>query len=118
MERFLMLSINKDDCLTCAIAEAKGVSYKVIYRSVKLLTTTVKGADKEYMGMPSMSRLRAIFTNKPLVLCYETQGDGGHAVAIIKGECVDNIKCSYLENRSVLWFIWHKRVINIFKARG
>tara|TARA_R110000851_G_scaffold53830_1_gene127596 strand:+ start:4152 stop:4496 length:345 start_codon:yes stop_codon:yes gene_type:complete len=112
-----MLSINRDDCLTCAIAEAKGVSYKVIYRSVKLLTTTVYSEDKEYMGMPSMSRLRAVFTNKPLVLCYETQGELGHAVAIIEGEAIDNSKCSYLENRSVLWFLWNRKVINIFKAR-
>ena len=113
-----MLSINKDDCLTCAIAEAKNISYKVVYYSVKLLGTVVNNNDAEYMGMKSISKLRAIFSNKPMVLIYKTSKEEGHAVAIINRMCVDNKPSSYLENRSVLWLIRNCDVIIILKAKG
>jgi hypothetical protein len=114
-----MLSINDNDCLACAIATAKGVSYKVIFYSVRTLGKYVNSDMKEYMGMKSIPKILAVFTRKRLVLTYTTNAAKaeGHAVAIINGKCVDNCANSTNENRSVLWLLLRRDVIRIFIAR-
>ena len=113
-----MMSLNKNDCLTCAIATARGVSYKTIFYSIRMLGTFVNYNDKELAGMRRISKFSAIFTKKPLVLCYSTGPGKGHAVAVINGECVDNCSNSKNENRSVLWMCKNHDVTCIFKAKG
>lgn len=113
-----MLSINNSDCLTCAIAEAKGLSYRVIYNSVRTLGKNIKCDDKEYMGMKRIWFICAMFTKKPLVLLYRTSATEGHAVAIINSKCIDNCVNGPNENRSVWWLIRNRNVISIFKAKN
>ena len=111
-----MLSVNKNDCLACAIAEAKGISYKSAYYSTRTAGTVFAQNAKEVVGMPRMSTVRAIFSRKSMVLVFLVTDEDAHAVAVVNGKCIDNVENSKICGKSVWWLLCHRKVIGVFKA--
>jgi len=108
----MQLSINRNDCLTCAFVNALGLSYKSIFYSFRLIGTNTNHLDKNLMGMKGVSVLRAMFSKKPMVVIYDhNNGTGtGHAVAIKGGFCVDNTVGSSNQGKS-LFHLWRKHCL-------
>ncbi len=105
----MQLSINKNDCLTCAFVNALELSYKCIYNSFRVIGNNTGNLDKDLMGMKGVSVFRALFSSKPMVVVY-AHNDGtntGHAVAMRDGSCIDNYIESKNQGKS-LWYLWRK----------
>ena len=113
----MQLSINKNDCLTCAFVNALDLSYKCIYNSFRIIGNNTRNLDKNLMGMKGISVFRALFSKKPMVVIYAHNDgtNGGHAVAIRDGFCIDNCIGSKNQGKS-LYHLWRKHdVIRIWR---